>query len=197
LGKFTKQLAEKLAEASKNAEWAGKHKDVNELIKILNQINPAKGVDANKDLWKKMNDKLKTEPWASDIKKQTPPFNVNLFNKISFFGNNNGKNLLEMINDGWTNFTSAGLKGKSGDSGNRGNDKLGKGSVVDNKVWNPRQTYKIEIKTNFNDEWYKKRFKSGFLNKVIMGIKTVGRMGPGAKTSMSGHKYTQDEELLS
>jgi hypothetical protein len=46
--------AEKLAEASKNAEWARKHKDVNELIKILNQINPAKGVDANKDLWKKL-----------------------------------------------------------------------------------------------------------------------------------------------
>ena len=172
MGKFTKQLAEKLAEASKTAEWARKHKDVNELIKILNQINPAKGVDANKDLWKKLNDKLKTEPWASDIKGNKDPFDVSLFNKISFFGNNKGKNLLEIINDGWTNFTNSSLRDKSGDSGSRGNDKLGKGSVVDNKVWNPRQTYKIEIKTNFNDEWYKKRFKSGLLNKVIDTVRT-------------------------
>ena len=87
-------MAEELAKASKDPKWAGKHKDANELIKILNQINPAKGVEANKDLWIKMNNKLKTEPWASEIKKQTPPFNVSLFNKISFFANNKGKNLL-------------------------------------------------------------------------------------------------------
>ena len=127
MGKFTKQLADELVKASKNAEWARKHKDVNDLIKILNQINPAKGVDANKGLWKKMNDKLKTEPWASDIKNREYPFN------------NKGKNLLEMINDAWTKFTSASLKDKSGNSGGRGNDKLGKEtSIVDNEIWNPR-----------------------------------------------------------
>ena len=119
-------MADELVKASKNAEWARKHKDVNDLIKILNQINPAKGVDANKGLWKKMNDKLKTEPWASDIKNREYPFN------------NKGKNLLEMINDAWTKFTSASLKDKSGNSGGRGNDKLGNASIVDNEIWNPR-----------------------------------------------------------
>ena len=186
LGKFTKQLADELVKASKNAEWARKHKDVNDLIKILNQINPAKGVDANKDLWKKMNDKLKTEPWASDIKNREYPFN------------NKGKNLLEMINDAWTKFTSASLKDKSGNSGGRGNDKLGKEtSTVDNEIWNPRQTYKIEIKTNFNEDWYKKRFKSGFLNKIIFAIKTDARShsSPDHKNDMTNHKYTADEML--
>ena len=190
-------MAEKLAEASKNAEWARKHKDVNSLIKLLNQINPAKGVDANKGLWEQLNKGLKTEPWASDIKGNEGPFNVSAYNKINFFSKNKGKNLLEIVNSEWTNFANANLKDKSGNSGDRGNNALGKGTTVsaDAKTWNPRQTYKIEIKTNFNDEWYKKRFKSGFLNKVIMGIKTVGRMGPGAKTSMSDHKYTADEML--
>ena len=172
LGKFIKQLAEKLAEASKNAEWAKQHKDVNSLIKLLNQINPAKGVDANKELWKTLNKGLKTEPWASEIKKNTPPFDVSAYNKINFFSKNKGKNLLEIVNSEWTNFANANLKDKSGDSGDRGNNTLGKASIVDGQTWNPRQTYKIEIKTNFNDDWYKKRFKSGFLNKVIDTVKT-------------------------
>ena len=120
-----------------------------------------------------MNKGLKTEPWASDIKGNRDPFNVSAFNKINFFSKNRGKNLLEIVNSEWTNFANANLRDKSGDnSGSRGNDKLGKASTVDGQTWNPRQTYKIEIKTNFNDDWYKKRFKSGFLNKVLDTVKT-------------------------
>ena len=158
--------------ASTDAEWAGKHKDVNSLIKLLNQINPAKGVDANKRLWEQLNKGLKTEPWASDIKGNRDPFNVSAFNKINFFSKNRGKNLLEIVNSEWTNFVNASLRSKGGDGNSRGNDKLGKATTVDGQTWNPRQTYKIEIKTNFNDDWYKKRFKSGFLNKVLDTVKT-------------------------
>lgn len=61
----------------------------------------------------------------------------------------------------------------------------------------PNVALRITIETKFDDNWYKNKFKSGFLNKMIFGIKTIGRMGTpdSAKTSMSGHKYTKDEEL--
>ena len=59
---------------------------------------------------------------------------------------------------------------------------------------------RITIKTDFNDDWYKHKFKSGLLNKMIFAIKTdaMSRTSPTVKandTNRVGHKYTADEML--
>ena len=65
------------------------------------------------------------------------------------------------------------------------------------KAWNPYQTYRIDVKTNFDDTWFKRKFKSGFLNKMIFAIKTDirSRSPKDSIGTMAGHKYTADEML--
>lgn len=57
---------------------------------------------------------------------------------------------------------------------------------------------RIDIHTDFNETWFKRKFKSGFLNKMIFAIKTDA-MSKAYKTGkegdMAGHKYTADEML--
>ena len=56
---------------------------------------------------------------------------------------------------------------------------------------------KISIKTDFDENWYKNKFKSGFLNKIIFAIKTDIRSHSDVKNDKwANHKYTKDEDLL-
>lgn len=64
----------------------------------------------------------------------------------------------------------------------------------------PELAVRITIKTDFDDDWYKHKFKSGLLNKMIFAIKTdaMSRTSPTVKandTNRVGHKYTADEML--
>ena len=63
--------------------------------------------------------------------------------------------------------------------------------------WHWEHAYRIDIKTNFDANWYKRKFKSGLLNAAIMTLKTAARsrVSAGGETDMSHHKYTADEML--
>lgn len=79
-----------------------------------------------------------------------------------------------------------------------GTEKLSSGKNKTNE-WNPRQAYRIDIHTSFDDSWYKRKFKSGLLNKVIFAIKTDmrshGTEDMNKSDPMANHKYTADEML--
>jgi hypothetical protein len=66
-------------------------------------------------------------------------------------------------------------------------------------AWNPYQACRIDIHTNFDANWFKRKFKSGLLNKLIFAIKTDARShlsdGAKARDPMANHKYTADEML--
>ena len=54
---------------------------------------------------------------------------------------------------------------------------------------------RIDIHTDFNETWFKRKFKSGFLNKMIYAIKTDAMsrsQNSGKEGDMAGHKYTAD-----
>ena len=63
----------------------------------------------------------------------------------------------------------------------------------------PQQAMRVDITTSFDENWYKHKFKSGLLNKMIFAIKTDARshISPDAKyrDKMADHKYTADEML--
>ena len=64
-------------------------------------------------------------------------------------------------------------------------------------MWDPAIPVRIDISTNFDENWFKRKFKSGMLNALIMGIKTGARAraSAGAEDEWTGHKYTADEML--
>ena len=122
---------------------------------------------------------LKKEPWKSDYKGKVGGFDK----------------LMDSYNKTWEAF--AGPAGKK-DGGKSGESHLGGGSSVGNgEEWTPNQSWRIDIQTNFGEEWYKRKFKSGFLNKILFTIKDEMRAHTSqqAKTDMTDHKYTADEML--
>ena len=88
----------------------------------------------------------------------------------------------------------------------KGTEHLGNDSGrLDGTGWEPYMSMRIDIRTNFNETWYQNKFKSGFLNKAIMAIKTdiMSRVATNAQGAskgaggdqMAGHKYVKDEML--
>ena len=135
--------------------------------------------EKNQAVWKELDQILKSPPW----------------NKISD-SNKDFKGICDSIVNSWKTFNGGDAGTKDGGKTADGTQHVGKalGSSTKN---NPSMSMRIDIKTNFNEDWYKKKFKSGFLNKMIFAIKTDARsrMSPDVKTDMTGHKYTQDEML--
>lgn len=58
-------------------------------------------------------------------------------------------------------------------------------------------TCRIDVSTHFDANWYKRKFKSGFLNKILNVVKTEMRAhsASNVKTKWTGHEYTSDEML--
>ena len=60
-------------------------------------------------------------------------------------------------------------------------------------------TCRIDVSTHFDANWFKRKFKSGFLNKMIMAVKTdaMSHFDNAAKKNVkdADHKYTADEML--
>lgn len=168
-------------------EWYsanGLKKDkVRVLLDTMHEFRDTGGVadDKNKEVWNKLNRIFKQDPWSKVLKS---------VGKV--------KKMYDDISSSWAVFN-----GGNEDSPDRieTTKHVGKETRLSSKntVNEPNVSMKIVITTKFDENWYKNKFKSGFLNKMIFAIKTMGRMGTpdAAKTSMSDHKYTKDEELNS
>ena len=135
--------------------------------------------EKNRAVWKELDQILKSPPWSKIVA-----------------SDKEFKGICDSIVTSWKTFNGGDAGTNDGGKTSDGTQHVGKalGSSTKN---NPNMAMRITIETKFDDNWYKNQFKSGFLNKMIFGIKTIGRMGTpsGAKTSMSDHKYTKDEEL--
>lgn len=44
-------------------------------------------------------------------------------------------------------------------------------NIPEDDSWIPERAYRIDVTTNFDENWYKRKFKSGLLNKLITGLK--------------------------
>ena len=109
------------------------------------------------------------------------------------------KTTWQALSTSWNNW-----KGKVDDaSGGKDNGKdhlQGGAQGLSGDGWQPTMSLRIDVQTKFDDDWFKRKFKSGFLNKMIFTIKT-GVMSKSSKSEYTqdnekiGHKYTADEML--
>ena len=160
-----------------------KKDNVRAVLDTIHEFRDTGGVadKKNKEVWNKLNQIFQQDPWSKVLKS---------VGKV--------KKLYDDISSAWTTFNGGNKDTKGSDSDKVTHHVGDKTSLSSDKDINePNVSMRITINTNFDENWYKNKFKSGFLNKMIFGIKTIGRMGTpdSAKTSMSGHKYTKDEEL--
>lgn len=160
-------------------EWKkNNQKDIDELKKHFGSFRQATGPEGqdNKNAWNGINEVFKRKPWTDWLR--TDP---------------GMKKHIDDLRKGWATFTgdeSAASTGAATDSETSGLSK-------EDKAWDPAVPVRIDIQTNFDDNWYKRKFKSGMLNALIMGFKTSARArtSAGAETEWTGHKYTADEML--
>ena len=116
-----------------------------------------------------------------------------IFNKhADVWQTGEGKELVDKLKKSWVKF------GGKVNSAQKDNQKI---KSLDDKDETPRPSLavKISISTNFTNDWYTHKFKSGLLNKLLFYTKTVMRSNvpDNAKqhVKMAGHEYTQDEML--
>lgn len=105
---------------------------------------------------------------------------------------------VKALRDGWDMFNGI-APGTTASGGGGGTAEKKQTISEEDRKWNPKIPLRIDIQTNFDENWYKKKFKSGLLNKMIMGLKTsaMASYGQGGQSidKMAGHKYTADEML--
>ena len=149
----------------KNKEDSDLKKSVDELKKTISRFDQTKGA--------REGDNKKT--WKTII---------DMLSKEPFQSDKGMQGILKKLNSGYQTWKKNGGRGKDYDpkTSSQGTD------------WNPNYSFRIDIKTSFDDNWFKKQFKSGFLNKAIMAIKTDA-MSRATVGSMKDHKYTADEML--
>lgn len=137
-----------------------------------------KADEKNQAVYKELDGILKSDPWKSIVAKDKE------FKKLN-----------DQIVGSWKVFNGGEASVKDGKSSD-GTQHVGKALSSSTKN-QPSMSMRIDIKTNFTEDWYKKKFKSGFLNKMIFAIKTDARShsSPDVKTNMTGHQYTADEML--
>ena len=176
---FQKYVQKKVDEDPK---WKHSHerqlKDLNDAVKGFKNMG-GPNVEENLKAWNKLYEVFNYEPWKGEVTGKDKEM----------------KRLADAIMAEWRNWggessTEFGkgipLKDKNGD---RGKEK--------DNAWYWWHTYRIDIRTNFNDDWYKKTFKSGLINAFIRAVKTDARAhtSQDAKTQWTNHKYTYDEML--
>lgn len=138
--------------------------DVDELKKTIKQFDSTKGA-------REGNNK---QIWNSM---------VGILNRDTFKYDKGMAGLMKKLNSGYKAWkTGSNGKDYEPQTSSKGTD------------WNPNYSFRIDIKTSFDENWFKKKFKSGFLNKAIMAIKTDA-MSRASTGSMKDHVYTQDEML--
>ena len=62
-------------------------------------------------------------------------------------------------------------------------------------AWIPERAYRIDVTTNFDENWYKRKFKSGMLNKLIVGLKNqaMSFTPDDIKQKYGDKKYSVDD----
>lgn len=114
------------------------------------------GNEQNKQAWDKLYQIFDTEPWKSDLQKGT---------------DKNMKSLTDTVMKEWKDWGGEAPKafgiGASTQKGSKGSSK-----GQETEGWHWEHAYRIDIKTNFNEDWFKRQFKSGLLNAAIRAIKT-------------------------
>lgn len=171
-------LCDWLSSKKSDEEWYDDHEsgceDLWEFKKDFDYGDSAKSKTNDKVYVKVTNILWKSKPWKDDYK-----------NDSEF------KKLCTDLGEGWEEWS----KGGGGDDGP--SDAIDQAKGEDG--WNPNMTFRIDIHTSFDEDWFKRKFKSGFLNKAIMAIKTdaASKMTDAATGDgmEKGHKYTQDEML--
>lgn len=157
-------------------DWKSKHdgslKNINDAYAKINGKMTVNDPENKKNL-KSIFDLLKESPWKDDAK--------------------NDSNLKKLINDMKNGYNSWKINGGNVDGDGNSPTKV---DTSDNS-WNPNLTFKIDIHTSFDDQWFKRKFKSGMLNKILFTIKDDMRSHSqgGTKGEWTGHKYTADEML--
>ena len=134
----------------------------------------------NSTAWNAINEMLDSETWKKDIANDK---------KL--------KGIVDEMRNGWNQW--AGKEDGGALAGGKPEEKQG------SSVWNPRLPFRITIKTNFDENWFKRKYKSGMLNGIINAVKTsaMARSAGTAAASnpeghpewQSGHKFTADEML--
>lgn len=165
----------------KKDDWKNNHKiddaEIDAVVKILEDSRWDKFNDKFKVAWKDLTSEFKAENWKS-LYGSDSDFE-NLYNKL--------KGIYDALNGG-----------SSGDD--KGKDHLGGGSELSGKGWASNMSMRIDIHTDFNETWFKRKFKSGILNKMIYAVKTDIMSNPNKSNgqedySRVNHKYTADEML--
>ena len=137
--------------------------------------------DENIAAWNKFHQIFNADPWKSDL------------NDRQF------KQLTDEILKQWKDW---GGDAASFGTDNKATKPNGNNKGRETQGWHPEHAYRIDIHTNFNEDWYKKKFKSGLLNAALRAIRTdaMSHAMPDVKQqagqdSMIGHKFTYDEML--
>lgn len=130
----------------------------------------------NQKAWNDLTNLFKKDPWKSMNNQKGSEFQ---------------KAYLALRNY-YTKWETGGASGS--DSGFFGRSGLSNKSST---LWNNLGTCRIDIRTNFDENWYKRKFKSGMLNKMIYAIKTdaMKNAPPGVQandTNKFGHKWSAD-----
>ena len=110
--------------------------------------------EKNQAVWKELDGLLKSDPWKKII--QT---------------DKKFKGICDSIVNSWKVFNGGNTSAQDGGKSSSGTEHVGKG-LGNNQENHPNMSMRIDIKTNFTEDWYKAKFKSGFLNKVIDTVKT-------------------------
>ena len=164
-------------------EWQNNHhvKQIHdlrgEILKLKNERNNNEGAGGQiKKKFDAITKIFQSSPWKEDMKSK----------------DGSVKNIVDGIMKGYDSWVKNGDDTHGKSTGKQ--DAANAGDNVPEDEWNPNLTFKINIQTNFDANWYKRKFKSGLLNKAIMAIKTDARSRQQSG-SMAGHKYTADEML--
>ena len=72
---------------------------------------------------------------------------------------------------------------------------FGDAKLEKDDTWTPDRAYRIDVTTNFDENWYKRKFKSGLLNKMIVGLKNqaMDYRDPTVKQIYGDKKYSVDD----
>lgn len=176
-----------LADKDKNMDWRKKYGFEQRGVVDKQLRDLFEGIDENdvpdknaKNNWESLKGILGKDQWKTVYNKD-PDYR-------KFFDN------LTSAWDVWSGKTDkSDLNGQGKTS-----EHLGGNSNLQGDSWCPETSMRIDIHTDFNETWFKRKFKSGFLNKMIFAIKTDAMSRAhktGKEGDMAGHKYTADEML--
>ena len=170
--------------ASRSSDWKKQNeKDIKTLTDSIAAFRPDSGPNGsdNQKAWNDINEVLKGQNWVGWMKSDKEL-----------------NNTVQALRGGWDVFQGK-PQGTSQAGGSGSNGEKDSGTSPEDNEWNPLIPLRIDIQTNFDDNWFKRKFKSGLLNKMIFAIKTSGRakVSPDANVNdpMANHKYTADEML--